>query len=55
VIDRWRHLGTARDDGELAALAQARRLPAFDPDIHKLLRHWFEAHPGKARALAPGP
>ena len=31
VIDRWRHLGTARDEDELASLAATRRLPEFDP------------------------
>lgn len=51
VIDRWRHLGTARDEAEAFALAGGRRLPPFDPDIYKLLRAWFEAHPGRARPL----
>ena len=51
VVDRWRHLGTARDEAEAFALARTRRLPDFDPDIYKLLRKWFEDHPGRARAL----
>jgi hypothetical protein len=28
-----------------------RRLPEFDPDIYKLLRKWFEEHPGRARLM----
>ena len=55
VIDRWRHLGTARDDDELRALAETRRLPEFDPDILKLLRRWFEEHPGRIRPIPAPP
>ena len=51
VVDRWRHLGTARDDAELEALACGRRLPEFDPDILKVLRRWLEEHPGRARPI----
>jgi DNA polymerase-3 subunit epsilon len=51
VVDRWRHLGTARDEDELAALAATRRLPEFDPDILKVLRRWLEEHPGRARPI----
>lgn len=55
VVHQWRHLGTARDEGELLALAEARRLPEFDPDILKVLRRWLSEHPGRARPLhAPG-
>jgi len=55
VVHQWRHLGTARDEGELLALAEARRLPEFDPDILKVLRRWLAEHPGRARPLhAPG-
>jgi DNA polymerase-3 subunit epsilon len=51
VVHQWRHLGTARDESELEALACGRRLPEFDPDILKVLRRWLEEHPGRARAL----
>ena len=55
VVHQWRHLGTARDEGDLLALAEARRLPEFDPDILKVLRRWLAEHPGRARPLhAPG-
>ncbi len=53
VIREWRHLGTARDEDELASLAATRRLPEFDPDILKLLRRWLAEHPGRARELEP--
>lgn len=52
VIRQWRHLGTARDEPDLAALASERRLPEFDPDVLKVLRRWISEHPGCARALA---
>ncbi|HEX4944069.1 MAG TPA: exonuclease domain-containing protein [Usitatibacteraceae bacterium] len=51
VIRQWRHLGTARDEDELASLAAMRRLPAFDPDILRVLVRWLAEHPGKARLL----
>ena len=51
VIDRWRHLGTARDEAELDGLAATRRLPEFDPDVLKVLRRWFADNPGGARLL----
>ena len=52
VIHQWRHLGTARDEDELFALAASRRLPEFDPDVLKVLRRWLEENPGRARLLA---
>ena len=55
VVHQWRHLGTARDEGELLALAESGRLPEFDPDVLKVLRRWLAEHPGRARPLhAPG-
>lgn len=51
VFDRWRHLGTARDEETLAGLAQPRRMPEFDPDVMKVLRRWLADHPGSARPL----
>lgn len=37
VIRDWCWLGTARDDGELAALAEMPQRAAFDPDVTRLL------------------
>ena len=54
VVHQWRHLGTARDEDELAALASSRRLPEFDPDILKVLRRWLDENPGRARVI-PAP
>jgi DNA polymerase-3 subunit epsilon len=51
VAHQWRHLGTARDEAELEALATSRRLPEFDPDILKVLRRWLEENPGRARVI----
>jgi len=40
VVDRWCHLGTARDDAEVAELMESRRSPAFDYDHYRILsRH----------------
>jgi DNA polymerase-3 subunit epsilon len=52
VVHRWRHLGTARDEQSARELAGTRHLPPFDPDILRLLRQWFEEHPGRARPIA---
>ena len=52
VIDRWRYIGTARDEDELAALAGSSRLPPFDPDVLKLLVRWFSSHPRSVKPLA---
>jgi DNA polymerase-3 subunit epsilon len=44
VLRDWCWLGTARDDGELAALREAPPRPVFDPDVTKLLlRTWAKA------------
>jgi DNA polymerase III subunit epsilon len=47
VIRNWCWLGTARDEGELAALAEAPQRPAFDLDVTRLLlrRHRAGALP----------
>jgi DNA polymerase III subunit epsilon len=40
VLDRWRHLGSARTETELAELLERRELPPFDIDHYRLLtRH----------------
>jgi len=36
VIDRWRYLGTARDEGEVWPLLESGR-PDFDHDTYKIL------------------
>ncbi len=37
VVDRWQHLGTARDDTEVAELVQAATRTAFDPDAYRIV------------------
>ena len=51
VIRQWRHLGTARDEEELASLARMSRLPEFDPDVLRVLRRWLADNPGRARVI----
>ena len=46
VFDRWWHVGTARDEDEVAALAEARVEVGFDPDVYKIL----QAHLRRGRA-----
>jgi len=43
VIRDWCWLGTASDDGELAALAEAPQRAAFDPDVTRLLVRRYRA------------
>ncbi len=42
VVDRWQHLGTARDPGEVDALVGARRLDGFDADSYRILARCLE-------------
>ena len=37
VLDRWRHLGTARDDDEVQALLRAAGDAAFDADSYRII------------------
>jgi len=45
VLDRWRYLGTAHCEEELAAIAQRAAPRAFDPQLYKLLMRYFASHP----------
>ena len=49
VLDRWRYLGTVREESDAREL-QAGKEHGFDPDIYRILRRFFE-NPGKARIL----
>jgi DNA polymerase-3 subunit epsilon len=42
VIDRWQHLGTARDPGEIEALVRAQSLDAFDADSYRIIDRVLE-------------
>jgi DNA polymerase-3 subunit epsilon len=45
VLDRWRYLGSARTDPELAELLEVRALPDFDIDHYRLIaRHLAQPH-----------
>ena len=49
LVNRWCHLGTAKDEDELWQLRESKNSNAcdFDPDIYKLLRKYL-ARPGQA-------
>mgnify|MGYP003350040908 FL=1 len=49
VLDRWRYLGTVREESEANELRLCNE-HAFDPDIYRILRRFFES-PGTARIL----
>jgi len=42
VIDQWRHLGTATDDAEVAALTDRAAGAAFDPDGYRIIARCLE-------------
>ena len=42
VIDRWQHLGTARDPGEVDGLIGAQLLDEFDADSYRILGRCIE-------------
>ena len=50
VIDRWCHIGTARDEAELAEVTAARAAPVFDVDTYKILKR-FLAKPPKGASI----
>jgi DNA polymerase-3 subunit epsilon len=45
VLDRWRYVGTAHCEEELAAIAGRASPGAFDPQLYKLLVRYFANHP----------
>jgi DNA polymerase III subunit epsilon len=51
VFDRWCHVGTARSEDELEALAEARVEIDFDPDVYRILLSFFAKRPGAAKPL----
>ena len=52
VFDRWSHIGTARSEEELAALAETRVEIDFDPDVYRILQSHLARHRGSVRPLA---
>ena len=38
IVDRWQHLGTARDETEVDGLLRLARDQAFDADSYRLIR-----------------
>ena len=42
LIDRWRHLGSARSDDELQALSGVRDVAALDADAYRIVNRWLD-------------
>jgi len=42
VLDQWRHLGTAADEAEVAALVERAAGGAFDPDAYRIIARCLE-------------
>ena len=53
VFDRWWHVGTARDEDEMAALAETRVEIGFDPDVYKILHAQLRKRRGSVIEIAP--
>jgi DNA polymerase-3 subunit epsilon len=53
VFDRWWHVGSARDEDELAALADARVEIGFDPDVYGILQSFLRKRRGSVIELKP--
>lgn len=45
IVLGWCHLGTARDEAELAEILTRHREPVFDRDTYKLLTKYLSTHP----------
>jgi len=55
VFERWSHIGTARNDDDLAELAETRVEIDFDPDVYAILSSYLARHRGAARPLTRAP
>jgi DNA polymerase III subunit epsilon len=42
VVDCWQHVGTARDDADVAELMKASPIAAFDPDAYRIIRRCLD-------------
>ena len=45
VVDRWQHLGTARDESEVAELLRSPARRAFDPDAYRIVARCLDRVP----------
>jgi DNA polymerase-3 subunit epsilon len=45
VLDRWRYIGTAHSEEDLASLARRAGPKEFDPRLYKVLVRYFAKHP----------
>jgi|SRR5688572_2156028 len=52
VIDRWRYLGTAHDEGEVAEIARESTGARFDLDTYRVLVRVLKAPPRNCDIVA---
>jgi DNA polymerase-3 subunit epsilon len=55
VIDRWRHLGTARNEGEIAELLRTAAPDAFDADSYRIIQRVLHGLRSRDLLLLPAP
>lgn len=51
VFDRWCHLGTARDEGDLAGILETRADIGFDTDIYKIVQSFIVKHRSRVQVV----
>jgi DNA polymerase-3 subunit epsilon len=54
VVDRWRHLGTATSDAEVAALVERTAGAAFDPDSYRIIARCLGRMPSRDLVMLGG-
>jgi len=54
VIDQWRHLGTAADDAEVAALLELSNDAPFDPDGYRIITRCLQRIPPRDLVMLGG-
>jgi DNA polymerase-3 subunit epsilon len=55
VVDRWQHLGTARDEAEIAELLRGREEREFDPDSYRIVARCLDRLAPRDLVVLAGP
>ncbi|MFL6580781.1 MAG: exonuclease domain-containing protein [Burkholderiales bacterium] len=54
VLDQWRHLGSAEDDGALHDILQSNTDKPFDASVYRILLQYFKSPPRDVKIVALG-